>query len=277
MIYFAPEGAVTVLFMYNEINNLYPEDREEILRLLNLSRHNPPALEDIWYLMDKVWDGLGCNNKNLDYDKITKFYAHPVWVLNGIFIEHHELSMEHRKAIASFINSKEEIKSVIDYGGGWGTLARLIIKSNPSISVDLFDDYPNKYVLKMLENLENIKFIDTIDHEYDCLISTDVLEHVQDPLKTLERMIKITKDGGYLIIANNFYPVIKCHLPSKFYLRYTFNFFTRLMGLTKIGRCQGSHATVYKKKKVKEQSWLVIRFCEILSRSIFFIYSILKK
>ena len=60
-------------------------------------------------------------------------------------------------------------------------------------------------------------------------------------------MIKSVKTGVYLVIANCFYPVIKCHLPQNFHLKYTFNQFTKMLGLEVIGLLEDSHATIYKK------------------------------
>jgi len=67
------------------------------------------------------------------------------------------------------------------------------------------------------------------------LIAIDVLEHVPDPLINFAEMIKSVKLSGYLVIANNFRPVIKCHLPQVFHFRYTFNQFAIMMGLEVIG------------------------------------------
>lgn len=65
------------------------ENFKAIELLLSQSTHNPPELEDIWQIMDNVWDKIGCNstlscnNRNIEWDKISKFYSHPVWLLNG--------------------------------------------------------------------------------------------------------------------------------------------------------------------------------------------------
>ena len=83
------------------------------------------------------------------------------------------------------------------------------------------------------------------------------------------QMINSVRLDGYLIIANCFAPVIKCHLPSTFHLRYTFKIFAKLMGLKLIGACQGSHATVYVKEKEKSLNWTQIRQVEGLSKSLF--------
>lgn len=247
---------------------LSKDDLKAIKLLLSQSPHNPPELEDIWQLMDSVWDEIGCNNKNLDRDKISKFYSHPVWLLNGLFIEQHEISMQHRRAISNWI-IKKKLKRVLDYGGGFGTLARLIADKDTTILVDIYEPHPSKYAVSKIADYPNIHFVNIFDKTYDYLMGIDVLEHVPDPLKLFSEMIELTKESGYLIIANNFYPVTKCHLPSTFHLRYTFNKFARLMGLELVGTCKSSHATIYQKKKTIPIDWWRIRFYERISRMLF--------
>ena len=46
-----------------------------------------PNLEQIWRLIDEVWTELGCDQYKMDDEKIILFYQHPVWILNGFFIE----------------------------------------------------------------------------------------------------------------------------------------------------------------------------------------------
>jgi 2-polyprenyl-3-methyl-5-hydroxy-6-metoxy-1,4-benzoquinol methylase len=103
----------------------------------------------------------------------------------------------------------------------------------------------------------------------DCLVSTDVLEHVLDPLDLFSKMIDRVNKGGYLLIANHFYPSIKCHLPATFHLRYSFDKFAEKMGLEIIGVCEGSHATIYKKTQSKELDWQMLRKLEKRSRFLF--------
>ena len=248
--------------------NLSEKDKRSIESMLSRSPHNPPLLEDIWQLMDTAWDDISCDNNDPDWDKINEFYAHPVWILNGMFIEQDELSMQHRNAISDWI-CNNNFKNVLDYGGGFGTLARLIAKKDPRISVDIYEPYPSEYALSKVAEYPNIHFINFIDRKYDCLASTDVLEHVPDPLKLLSEMIENVKADGYILIANHFYPAIKCHLPSTFHLRYTFRIFTHIMGLYRIGPCKGSHATIYQKKKDIKLNWKIINRHERISRMIF--------
>ena len=241
---------------------------KSIESMLSQSPHDPPHLDDMGQLMDNVWDEIGCNNKNLDWDKINEFYAHQIWLLNGLFIEQHELSMRHRNAISDWIVERN-FNSVLDYGGGFGTIARLIAEKNSNISVDIYEPYPGEYAQLRAKDYSNINFISSIDHKYDCLVSTDVLEHVPDPLQLFFGMVGNVKIDGYLVIANNFSPVIKCHLPSTFHLRYTFRIFAHNMGLRRIGPCKGSHATIYQKKKDIIVDWQKINRYEQISRMIY--------
>ena len=129
--------------------------------------------------------------------------------------------MQHRQAIANWIDSNSnQIHKVVDYGGGMGTIPKLITATNSNLQVDIYEPYPSQFAIKRLEEYPSIGFVDQLpDGKYDCLISTDVLEHVVDPLAVFEKMIKAVRTGGYLLIANNFNPVIKCHLPQTFHFR----------------------------------------------------------
>ena len=227
-------------------------------------------LYDIWQFMDAIWDNIGCSNQILDNEKLSKFYSHHVWLLNGLFIEQHAISLQHRYAIANWINSKaEKIGLVLDYGGGFGTLARIIAKLNPHIKVDILEPHPFDLAIELNKSLLNVRYINSIKTKYDCLVSTDVLEHCFDPLLVLAEMIFSVKLRGFLVIANNFYPVIKCHLPCTFHLRYSFPLFAKMMGLKILGPCRGSHAHIYQKVKDKEINWSIIRKIEKISQLLF--------
>lgn len=247
---------------------LSSEDEIEISKLLSIKTHIQEPLEHIWKLMDYVWDEIGCDNKNLDQEKIDRFYRHPVWILNGLFIEQHDLSMQHRNAISDWI-VKKNAKQVLDYGGGFGILARLIAEKDPTISIDIYEPYPSNYAISRISDYNNIQFVNSMSNLYDGVVSIDVLEHVSDPLKIFSQMIESVKKNGYLIIANNFWSVIKCHLPSTFHLRYTFNKFAQLMGLELVGPCEGSHAIIYRKREAIPINWHRIRMYEKVSQTLF--------
>jgi 2-polyprenyl-6-hydroxyphenyl methylase/3-demethylubiquinone-9 3-methyltransferase len=261
----------------NELNNSQVPSIElnridhEISRLLSqYTKNNSPSLEQMWEMMDSVWDEMGCDNQNFDIDKINRFYQHPVWTLTGLFIEQDEDSLRNRQSIYNWIKQyHNDIKTVIDYGAGMATLAKILASSLPNLSINLYEPYPSQIVLARLSSYHNIQFVNQLKGDlYDCLISTDVLEHVPDPLSLLSEMINQVKPNGYLIIANCFYPVIKCHLPCTFHLRYTFNIFTRFMGLQRL-ETLNDHIHIYQKGKMVTPNWQFVRFLEKLSKILY--------
>jgi 2-polyprenyl-6-hydroxyphenyl methylase/3-demethylubiquinone-9 3-methyltransferase len=190
--------------------------------------------------------------------------------LTGLFIEQDEDSLRNRQSIYNWIKQyHNDIKTVIDYGAGMATLAKILASSLPNLSINLYEPYPSQIVLARLSSYHNIQFVNQLKGDlYDCLISTDVLEHVPDPLSLLSEMINQVKPNGYLIIANCFYPVIKCHLPCTFHLRYTFNIFTRFMGLQRL-ETLNDHIHIYQKGKMVTPNWQFVRFLEKLSKILY--------
>jgi 2-polyprenyl-6-hydroxyphenyl methylase/3-demethylubiquinone-9 3-methyltransferase len=249
--------------------NLTKTEKEEIEKLLQRKNENiTNELDQLIYLHDLIWDDYGCDNKKLNWDKIGLYYNHPVWILSGLFIEQDNTSMGHRHAISEWI-FENNLKNIVDYGGGFGTLARLVAQKDKNINMNIYEPHPSELGLKRVAEFKNIYIIDKLDLNYDCLMSTDVLEHVPDPLKTFSEMVRSVKKNGYLVVANHFYPFGECHLPQTFHFRYSFNYFAIMMGLKTVGILKGSHATIFIKNKEIEPNWKKIRFYERLSKFIF--------
>lgn len=189
--------------------------------------HNPPILEEIWALMDLAWATTQADPD--DPQSMARFYSHPVWTLNGIFTEIHEDSIYNRKTFADFIASTKPAR-IADYGGGFGALARLLAKRLPSASIDVVEPYPSELALSLCKSFSNIHFVNRLSGTYDVITALDVLEHVPAPLNLVYGLSRYTHKNSYLLLANCFYPVIKCHLPCTFYLRDTFDFLMKKMG-----------------------------------------------
>jgi 2-polyprenyl-3-methyl-5-hydroxy-6-metoxy-1,4-benzoquinol methylase len=229
-----------------------PLDRTELQALRELLGDVQKVeldLPELWRLMDDVWDAMGCDGEMPDWDLIASYYRHPVWLLNGLFVEADPLSMQHRRAIAGWI-AGEAITRVLDFGGGFGTLASLIADTSEHVWVDILEPHPPRIGLERASQRARVGFVSSLHAErepYDCLVSTDVLEHVADPLKLLREMRDVVRPDGYLLLANNFHPVIKCHLPRHFHLRATFELFALALGLARIGRVPDTHAVIYRK------------------------------
>jgi 2-polyprenyl-3-methyl-5-hydroxy-6-metoxy-1,4-benzoquinol methylase len=250
--------------------HLTNNEKKEIQKILELQ--NPEIADDvsqISYLADLIWDMYGCDNKTLNWEKIEKFYSHPLYILIGLFSEQHDVSLQHRKAISEWV-VHHSLRHIVDYGGGIGVLAQLIAAQDKTTNIDIYEPYPSDFGLRRTKENRKINYVTVLNKNYDCLISIDVLEHVPDPLKTFSEMIDCVHTGGYLIIANNFYPVVKCHLPRTFHLRYSFDFFSKCMGLNYLGGLEGSHATIYRKKNPSVINWKKIRYYEKISKALYF-------
>lgn len=164
-----------------------------------------PSLEQLWWLMDQSWQACGCDNLHVDADRYAVFYHHPVWLLNGMFIEQHSVSMGHRRAITAAVAALVP-QRVVDVGGGFGTLARLMASALPATTVHICEPYPPQHGIESCQPYANIQFVPDLTSEaYDVLVSTDVLEHVPDALALLARMVNAVRPGGHLLIANCFF------------------------------------------------------------------------
>lgn len=199
-----------------------------------------PSLEQLWQLMDEPWEALGCSTSHMD-DRVTAFYRHPVWMLNGLFIEQDPESLDHRRAFTDWVVQQAPHR-VADFGGGFGGLARFIGQALPNALVEVVEPHPRSVAVAMAANTPNVRFVPELTGEYDVLIATDVFEHVPDPLGLCAETASHLKVGGQYLIANCFAPVIKCHLPQLFYFEYGWDAAMQAMGLMHGPRVQYGHA-----------------------------------
>ncbi|MBM9614404.1 methyltransferase domain-containing protein [Desulfobulbus rhabdoformis] len=209
---------------------LIDKDGPWLEAISNRYNNHYPTLEEIWQLMDEVWDDLGCDSQVMD-ERVTAFYQHPVWLLNGLFIEQHDLSLENRRNFVSWVAAQNP-KRVADYGGGYGTLARMIGVTCPGAEVEVIEPHPHPAAIKCAAATENVRYQTELTGEYDVLIATDVFEHVLDPLSLVEATAHHLRLNGRYLIANCFWPVIKCHLPQTFHFRYSWDSTLAAMGLS---------------------------------------------
>ncbi len=188
-----------------------------------------PSLEDIWALMDEPWRELNCNPDVMD-ERIGAFYAHPVWLLNGLFIEQHAQSLDHRRRFTDWVTAQSP-RRVADYGGGFGGLARMIGAACPKATVEVIEPHPHPVAIERARRSANVRYQPALDGEYDILIATDVFEHVPDPLGLAAETAAALKPGGRYLIANCFQPVILCHLPQTFHFRNSWDSALAALGL----------------------------------------------
>ncbi|XOJ85156.1 methyltransferase domain-containing protein [Methylophilaceae bacterium Uisw_099_01] len=208
-----------------------------------------PTVEWVWAEMDRIWDYYKINNKKALSDQaIAEFYSHPVWLMNGIFTSLDPISVKHRDVIAQFI-SDNDFKLIADYAGGFGELAIKMANKSPDSTIKIIEPYPSVFGSYRLKNKENVEISGALGiDEYDVIIAQDILEHVEDPIGLAIALSESVQDNGLILFANCFYPVIKCHLPKTFHLRYTFHFLMLTYGLKYQGKLPGAeHVLIFKK------------------------------
>lgn len=212
----------------DDLNIIQPDEK---LWLKNIFRRlkGYPNLDQMWMIMDEIWQDLECNPKSTNF-QIKKYYSHPVWLLNGLFAEQHQQSLSNRKEFANWVCAQKPNR-VADYGGGFGTLARMIGEICPNTEVDIIEPYPHRLAIEKNKRFKNVNYKNSLKGKYDVMIATDIFEHIEDPLAAVFETSKSLTLGGKYLIANCFYPVILCHLPQCFHFRYTWDSVIKKLGL----------------------------------------------
>jgi 2-polyprenyl-6-hydroxyphenyl methylase/3-demethylubiquinone-9 3-methyltransferase len=246
-----------------------------------------PNLQWVCDELNRVWDDIGLNNKCLDNSKLIQYYKHPVWIMNGIYSAVDSESKRHRLAIAEYL-AENSLHITADYGGGFGELALVISNNSSASNVYVVEPFPSRLGVSRLQGQPRIQIIGSLGIDvFDSVIAQDVLEHVEDPIFLAYQIANSTIEGGKLIFANCFYPLIKCHLPETFHLRFTFPFVLCGMGLKYCGTLPlVPHAHVFqvrnnlnlsRARKFETLSKIVGPFLNLLGASYFSVKSFFAK
>jgi len=206
-----------------------------------------PNIEWVFNELDKIWLYMKLDNSiPINQQNIGAYYSHPAWLMNGIFSSVDPVSYANRVSIAKYIHSCNA-KSVADYGGGFGELALSISKQCLDTAIYIIEPFPTRISLERIKDSNKIKYASKLSpSSYDVVIAQDVLEHLDDPVFLAYEIANSLKKDGKIIFANCFFPLIQCHLPSTFHLRFTFKFVMYALGLRFIGVINGAeHALVF--------------------------------
>jgi ubiquinone/menaquinone biosynthesis C-methylase UbiE len=194
-------------------------------------RSNGITLSRLWQLLDQAWEELQSQHIESSSSFLHEYYQHPVWLVNAAFSESDEATTNDRLAAVRLITHTRPQK-ILDFGGGIGTVARLCSMTLPNIqSIDLVDITDFRTVIQTyLASFPDIRVLVTPDPPYDAIISTEVLEHLPDPIQAVVEMNKLLRVGGSFAASWSFVPCIKCHLPHNFHLNRLMHWIIRSLG-----------------------------------------------
>ncbi len=204
------------------------------------------TIEEMWRHLDVAWTAMALDRNRTEHG-LARYYAHPVWILNGIFTATDPVSAGHRVAIAEWLSGKGG-RRIADFGGGGGQLARSIAQAAPDARVTIVEPNPSVISRHRTEDFPSIRWSSALEGAYDAVIAQDVLEHLEDPVAVVGTLAASTREGGHAIFANCFHPVIRCHLPETFHLRHTFAWVIAPLGLLPVGIVPGAaHAGIFRR------------------------------
>lgn len=97
------------------------------------------------------------------------------------------------------IISKTDLNNVLDFGCGFGTLISYVKKRHNKEILGYEINEKAKAVLNE-KNIKYISFLDEINEGFDAIISSNVLEHIEDDEKTLNQLNNLLKKDGVIIL-----------------------------------------------------------------------------
>jgi len=228
------------------------------------------TIQRLWQILDQAWDELEASQVNQSlFQFLHNYYQHPVWLINAAFSESDPNTIADRLAAVRMI-SHVQPERILDYGGGIGTVARLCSLSLPNATdIDLVDvtDF-QKVVQNYLASFSKIRVLSAPQPPYDAVISTEVLEHVPDPIQAMVEINQLLRIGGGFSGSWSFAPCIKCHLPQNFHLKRLMPWIIRSLGFGFYGferRSSGVYGYI-KQADVTPQMLKKARQLEFLSR-----------
>jgi 2-polyprenyl-3-methyl-5-hydroxy-6-metoxy-1,4-benzoquinol methylase len=248
--------------------------QEAIQYLTPSEQINGLKLQRIWSILDEGWkevqEQINTQRSKSELPNLLyHYYQHPVWLINAAFSESDEATISDRLAAVRLISHVKPSK-ILDFGGGIGTVSRLCSITLPQTEeIDLVDITEFRYIIKQyLADFKNIRVLEEPNPPYDAVISTEVLEHLIEPVEAVIRINRLLRIGGAFSASWSFAPGIQCHLPKNFHLRRLMFWIIRSLGFGFYG-FERRGSTVYsfvKTADVTHQMIINAQLFELCSR-----------
>lgn len=113
-----------------------------------------------------------------------------------------------RKDLISLIDPKKKDLKILEVGAGYGETLHYLKQNGvalEAIGVDIFEDTHNKQRYKSIDrfifgNIEDLSFPE-YDNYFDIILLPDVLEHIFEPQKILNKLKGYLKVDGNIIVS----------------------------------------------------------------------------
>lgn len=95
-----------------------------------------------------------------------------------------------RNLLETHVRPLKNVKSILDFGSGPYPMLQKIFEQE-GYEVTIYDYYYHKDSTYL-------------NQKYDLITSTEVIEHLSEPLLEIEKLVSLLKDQGYLALMTNF-------------------------------------------------------------------------
>ena len=115
---------------------------------------------------------------------------------------------------------KDKSLRILDVGAGEGYFTKLLKEAGHD--VEALDYVEEDFVVKGVpfHQADLSQKIPLPDNEYDCVVSIEVIEHVENHFHFMRELLRITKPGGMVILTT---PNVSSMTSRWYFLRYGFN------------------------------------------------------